>query len=94
MKLLIKEEEKNREIELKRKAYIIGRDSSCDIVVKDVRVSSRHLFLTPRGNEWWIRDLGSTNGTFLNGRETSVSPFRIGDIIKIGHTLISLEKSD
>ncbi|NOZ64306.1 MAG: FHA domain-containing protein, partial [Caldiserica bacterium] len=91
MKLVIKEKDKKpREIELERKAYVIGRDSVCDIMLSDNRVSSRHLFLTPRGKEWWIRDLGSTNGTFINGRQVSVSPIREGDVVKIGHTMITL----
>ena len=91
MKLIIKEADKEpREIELERKAYVIGRDSSCDIIISDNRVSSRHLFLTPRREEWWIRDLGSTNGTFLNGRQVSVSRLQEGDIVKIGHTIITL----
>ncbi len=91
MKLVIKEKDKKpREIDLERKAYVIGRDAACDIIISDNRVSSRHLFLTPRGEGWWVRDLGSTNGTFINGRQVSVSPLREGDVLKIGHTILTL----
>lgn len=45
---------------------IIGRDNSCDFVLPDDAVSSRHVRLAFHHNQWWIEDLQSTNGTFLN----------------------------
>ena len=83
-----------KEIELERKGYIVGRAEECDIVIPDPRVSSRHFFLTPRGGEWWIRDLGSTNGTFLNGRKISVSKITEGDTLRVGQTLITVGKKE
>ncbi|MGI5213135.1 FHA domain-containing protein [Plantactinospora sp. CA-290183] len=47
----------------------IGRDPLCPIVVDDARASREHLELTYRAGRWRLRDLGSRNGTFVNGRQ-------------------------
>lgn len=45
---------------------VIGRDPSCEYVLPDETVSSRHARLSYHHNQWWVEDLQSTNGTFLN----------------------------
>ncbi len=47
---------------------VVGRDPLCQVVIDDSRVSREHLALEWTGGQWWVRDLGSSNGTFLNGR--------------------------
>ncbi len=47
--------------------WIIGRTPDCDLVVADVSVSSKHCRLSRRGQQWILEDLGSSNGTFVNG---------------------------
>ncbi len=47
--------------------YVFGRDSTCDIVLEDDRISRRHARLTSDGGVWSIADLGSKNGTLLEG---------------------------
>jgi FHA domain len=46
----------------------LGRDPESGIVVVDASVSGRHAELDRRGQQWVVRDLGSTNGTFVEGR--------------------------
>lgn len=50
-----------------RDRIVIGRDPSSDVVLDDPRVSRRHAEIFRKGNELWVKDLASTNGTFLNG---------------------------
>ena len=60
----------------------IGRDVNNAIVVEDQFVSAGHAILTFRGRVWYIEDLESTNGTFVNGAPvTEVTPLGYGDVI-------------
>lgn len=45
---------------------IIGRDPNADLRIDDATISSQHARLTFRQNQWWVEDLDSTNGSFLN----------------------------
>jgi hypothetical protein len=49
--------------------HTVGRSPACALVVADPRVSSEHAVLAWRGDHWTVRDLGSRNGTFLEGRQ-------------------------
>ena len=65
----------------------IGRESSNDIAVQDISASRRHAELkcTPQG-VWVITDLGSTNGTIVNGISIATQSLQSGDRIVIGKT--------
>ena len=65
----------------------IGRETGNDIMVQDINASRRHaeLNLTAQGI-WTITDLGSTNGTIVNGQRVATQPLQAGDIITIGKT--------
>ncbi|GAC1341524.1 MAG: GGDEF domain-containing protein [Myxococcales bacterium] len=66
----------------------IGRGDDCGIVVELDSVSRRHCSLEKRGREVWLRDEGSTNGTFLNNREIRAETrLASGDLIKIGSSI-------
>lgn len=56
-------------IKLKPGEYIIGRDPSCDIVVVDPYVSRAHAKIFYREGKWYLEDLGSKNGTYINGED-------------------------
>lgn len=69
----------------------IGRSSDCGIVLTDPNASRNHAELSRRGEEWWIIDLGSTNGTLVNDslvKERRLSP---GDRIRIGSSEMVFE---
>jgi FHA domain-containing protein len=70
----------------------LGRSRDCDIVVDDANVSRQHAELRPRGGGWVLSDLGSTNGTRLNGRAIQAPEVvRPGDEIELGASLITFE---
>ena len=54
--------------------FSIGRDSTADICIKDPTVSRFHAFVHLIGGTWWIRDMNSSNGTFINGKQVSKYP--------------------
>ena len=71
----------------------IGRDVNNAIVVEDQFVSAEHAILTFRGRAWYVEDLGSTNGTFVNGSPvTEVIPLGYGDVIQVGQVRLRLER--
>jgi hypothetical protein len=74
--------------DLKDGATSVGRSSTSDVVLKsDDYASGRHAQLTRHGGLLYVEDLGSTNGTFVNGRKTvGATPVRNGDNVRIGST--------
>ena len=67
----------------------IGRHSSCEFVLRKDDVSRRHAEVFHEDGEFRLRDLGSTNGTFLNGQQIrDPSPLQAGDKIEIGSSII------
>jgi len=57
----------------------IGRDSTCDIFTSDATISARHARLTYHHAQWWLEDLGSTNGTRLNGQSVTTATVLTND---------------
>lgn len=72
----------------------LGRDVNNAIVVDDPFASAEHAVLTYRGRSWYVEDLDSTNGTFVNGRAVvSVAPLGFGDEVSIGQVRMRLERA-
>jgi hypothetical protein len=70
---------------------VIGRLPELEIPLDDSNVSRRHAEVVRRGSELVLRDLGSTNGTKLNGAPISVTTLKDGDQILVGATRITVE---
>jgi pSer/pThr/pTyr-binding forkhead associated (FHA) protein len=73
----------------------LGRAADNQVVLDDQFVSSHHASLSLRDGAWWLRDLGSTNGTLLNGRQIG-GPTRVGpeDVVGVGGARLRLVRAD
>jgi serine phosphatase RsbU (regulator of sigma subunit)/pSer/pThr/pTyr-binding forkhead associated (FHA) protein len=75
--------------------YVIGRRSDCQIFVPDMRVSRQHARLVKTGDGWQLEDLGSNNGTYINGvRLQAATQLRHEDEITIANNKIRVEAQD
>src|ERR1044071_5811489 len=73
----------------------LGRATECTIPIKDRYLSRRHAEIAYDFDAWIVRDLGSVNGTMLNGtRVTGSAPLRPGDKIALGDTEILFEADE
>lgn len=72
---------------------LIGRAPECTLVLTDDFASGRHARLAPGPSGWTVEDLGSTNGTLLNGTPLGgPAPVTPGSVLKIGRTVIELRR--
>jgi pSer/pThr/pTyr-binding forkhead associated (FHA) protein len=79
------------DIPLDRGLIVVGRHHGCDARIVSGRVSRRHCCLALDRDGILVRDLGSTNGTRINGRLVEVGLLRPGDEIRIAHARFRLE---
>jgi pSer/pThr/pTyr-binding forkhead associated (FHA) protein len=77
-------------ISLARPLTLIGRCADCDVHLGSSRVSRRHCCLAPDGAGVVVRDLGSTNGTWVGGRRVEAGLLRPGDELRIAHLRFNL----
>jgi pSer/pThr/pTyr-binding forkhead associated (FHA) protein len=71
---------------------VLGRDADCDVVLDSPKVSGRHARLRQEGQQILVEDLGSTNGTFVNGQAVQrPTVVRAGDVIGLGTHSLKLE---
>lgn len=74
-------------------ALTIGRAETCQIVLKDTYVSQAHTRIFAKEGTWYVEDLGSTNGTYLNrakvGEPSAITP---GDEVRLGKTIVEVRR--
>ncbi len=73
------------------RSVVVGRDSHCDFRLVSPRVSRWHCSLTEVDGAVWVRDLGSTNGTWINGEPVMSGRMRPGDVLAIAHIRYRLD---
>lgn len=73
---------------------LVGRDPGADLMLPDAGVSWHHAMIEDRGDSHVVVDLGSTNGTTVNGRRLSEAPLQHGDKIVFGKTTVRFEVQD
>ncbi len=70
----------------------VGRAPTSDIVLDEQFVSSTHARLVPRGQFYYVEDLGSTNGTFVNEKDVTEAQLRLDSRLRIGETVFRYEE--
>src|SRR5580704_6012883 len=81
-------------IKLLQGGTLLGRDPTCHIVVADPSVSRFHAEFSLQGTNITLRDLGSRNGTFVDGKRVDSSQVRVGQLLHFGCVLLQLETAD
>lgn len=72
---------------------LLGRGTDAAIRLDDDYVSTRHARFATNGEQWFVEDLGSTNGTYLGSqRITSPVPIGLGIAVRLGKTIVELQK--
>jgi hypothetical protein len=79
--------------ELRKDRVVLGRSRDCDVPVADLNVSRKHAEVRRAGDAYVVVDLGSTNGTVLNGKRVSKERLEEGDTITLGSTEIVFERT-
>ena len=80
---------------LAKGATIIGRDSSTAYPIRDTMASRMHFKIEKKDGSFWLNDLESTNGTYVNGaRVRDDHPLNFGDAVKVGETLFTFLSDD
>jgi hypothetical protein len=85
--------EDGRRLEVGKDPLTIGRLADCDVILADGNVSRRHAEVRRRDDRIVIVDLGSTNGTKVNGTGVKEQELADGDEIKLGSTILRFEAS-
>ncbi len=90
--VVVREDGGERMVPLASDTVTIGRLADCDVVLKDKGASRKHARLKRRDGTWTLTDLGSTNGTRLNGQTVQSRELSDGDTITIGSTVIEFRR--
>jgi pSer/pThr/pTyr-binding forkhead associated (FHA) protein len=70
---------------------VVGRSRDCDITLEDPNVSRRHAEIRRENADWWIVDLGSTNGVELNGKRVDRAKLSHDDHVVLGRSELVFE---
>jgi EAL domain-containing protein (putative c-di-GMP-specific phosphodiesterase class I) len=75
-----------RRVTIEKSPFRIGRSETSDLRIDSAQVSRDHAEIMDRGGVWFVRDLGSTNGTQVNGKQVSETLLADGDILRVAET--------
>lgn len=92
--LVLEGENKNKRLTLSKNLTKIGKRENNDLIINDKTVSRNHLEIEYASDSFLLRDLGSTNGTYLNGNRVKEAYLAPGDRIKLGNTVIEFVAYD
>lgn len=78
--------------QFKQPEVLVGRDTSCDLILEDKTVSAEHARLSFHDGHWWVEDLDSRNGTYLNEELlTTAVVLTSGDYLQLGQVVYQIE---
>ena len=77
------------EVTLTERPITIGRSPEADIVFRDEKISRMHCGLRLWDGEYYLKDLQSKNGTFVNGERIEVAKLKAGDIVRVGSIVLT-----
>ena len=83
----VKSDGSTKEVQITSARLVVGRDNDCQIRIPVADVSRRHCELLIGGDRVALRDLGSSNGSFVNGERVSESQLSAGDVLGVGPCL-------
>ena len=90
--VLFKKDGSQKSLSLPSNVTIVGRRHDCDLYIPLMRVSRRHCELNLNSDTVKVRDLGSRNGTFVNGEKINgETPIRAGDYLQVGPLVFQLQ---
>jgi hypothetical protein len=85
--------DKDRSVPLQNAPVTFGRGPECSLPLADEYVSTQHARLVPHEGQWYVEDLGSTNGTYIgNDRLTRPTPVGAKSKVRLGKTVLELRK--
>jgi signal transduction histidine kinase len=67
---------------------VLGRSATCDLRINDHEASRRHARIHEYEGRWYVSDLGSSNGTYINGRGIKQQQLKVGDQLQVGRTIL------
>ncbi|OLT54453.1 FHA domain-containing protein [Cellulosimicrobium sp. CUA-896] len=80
-------------VPLTTSSILLGRAPSCTLVLDDDYSSSRHARIFPQNGGWFVEDLGSTNGTYVDDQRISqITPLGPGTRVRIGQSVVELQR--
>jgi len=92
--VLLSEGLTGKTFDLKPELTTVGRLPDNALQIPEASVSSHHCEIQMRGNDLFVRDLGSTNGTFINGEKITEGTVKPGQILRLGMVDMRLETGD
>ena len=91
LKLNVRDAESQEFYNLRGETITLGRAHDNSLPLSDPRASRHHCKIECVDGDWFVVDVGSQNGTFLNGRRVRRSRLAVGDVVQIGGTKLCLE---
>lgn len=91
--VILRGRRKGRDFRIEKDVSVLGRDGTCEYIIEDDLVSRQHVRIRIDAGKFTIHDLGSGNGTLLNGAQVSKADLQDGDVFQVGDTHILFKEA-